>query len=58
LSWTVTLENGDHDLLPLDTVQALTVEFFRSGRVGTDRVTVAAPRFPTVAEALRPATRR
>ena len=54
----MTLENGDHDLLPLDTVQALTVEFFRSGRVGTDRVTVAAPRFPTVAEAQRPAPRR
>ena len=57
-SWSVTVEYGGHELLPLDTVQALAVEFFRSGRVGTDRITTTPPRFPSVAEALLPPRRR
>jgi pimeloyl-ACP methyl ester carboxylesterase len=57
-SWSVTVENGGHELLPLDTVQALVVTFFRAGRVDTDRIATDPPRFPSVAEALLPARRR
>jgi pimeloyl-ACP methyl ester carboxylesterase len=57
-SQTVTVENGGHELLPLDMVQSLVAEFFSSGRVSTERLTVAPPRFLTVAEALVPPRRR
>jgi pimeloyl-ACP methyl ester carboxylesterase len=57
-SQTVTVENGGHELLPLDPVQALVAEFFASGRVSTERLTAAPPRFSTVAEALLPPRRR
>lgn len=57
-SQSVTVENGGHELLPLDAVQELVTEFFSSGRVSTERLTVAPPRFASVAEALLPPRRR
>jgi pimeloyl-ACP methyl ester carboxylesterase len=54
----VVVENGGHELLPVEPVQALVVEFLASGRVTTERLTLPAPRFATIEEALRPPRRR
>jgi pimeloyl-ACP methyl ester carboxylesterase len=56
-SWSVIVEHGGHELLPLDSVQAVVADFFRSGRVAPGRLTATPPRFPSVAEALLPARR-
>lgn len=53
-----TVEPGGHELLPLDAVADLVVEFFTANRVARERVAIAAPRFLTVEEALKPVVRR
>jgi pimeloyl-ACP methyl ester carboxylesterase len=54
----VTVENGGHELLPVDAVQSLVIEFFSTGRVAQDHLTTSPPRFLTVEEALQPPRRR
>lgn len=56
-SSVVTVENGGHELLPLDDVQTLVAEFLSTGRVTQERLTVPPPRFQTVDEALQPPRR-
>jgi len=57
-SKTVTVENGGHELLPDDAVQALVAAFFATGRVDRDRIVLPPWRFASVAEALQPPRRR
>jgi hypothetical protein len=54
----VTVENGGHELLPVDAVQELIARFLWTGRVDGARLTVPPPRFLTAAEALQPPARR
>ncbi|HET7462895.1 MAG TPA: alpha/beta fold hydrolase [Longimicrobium sp.] len=55
---TVIVENGGHELLPDDAVQALVAAFFATGRVDRDRIVLPPWRFLGVAEALQPPRRR
>jgi hypothetical protein len=55
---TVLVENGGHELLPDDAVQALVAAFFATGRVERTSIVLPPWRFLTVAEALQPPRRR
>jgi hypothetical protein len=55
---TVIVENGGHELLPEDAVQALVAAFFATGRVDRERIVLPPWRFMSVAEALQPPRRR
>ncbi|HET9274440.1 MAG TPA: alpha/beta fold hydrolase [Gemmatimonadales bacterium] len=57
-SRTVLVENGGHELLPDERIQALVAGFFASGRVPAGRLTFEPPRFLTLEEALLPPRRR
>ncbi len=53
----VTVENGGHELLPVDAVQSLVAEFLSTGSVSRTTVTLPPPRFLTIEEALQPPRR-
>lgn len=57
-STVVTVENGGHELLPLDDVQAIVMEFLSTGRTRRERLTLPPPQFQTVEQALQPPRRR
>jgi pimeloyl-ACP methyl ester carboxylesterase len=48
----VVVENGSHETLPAEAVQALVADFLAGAEVAGRGVTLPAPRFPTAAEAL------
>lgn len=56
-SQAVVVENGGHELLPSEDVQALVIEFLGAGRVGVERLAWPPPRFATVEEAIQPPRR-
>ena len=47
----ITVENGFHETLPAEEVQALTAQFLSGGRVGRRIVRLPEPEFATVEEA-------
>lgn len=53
----VTVVNGGHELVPSPEIQALIVDFFRTGGAAGDTVRWAAPRFMTVEQAVQPPRR-
>lgn len=55
---TVIVENGGHELLPNEQVQALVTAFFATGRAEQTRIVLPPWRFMSVAEALQPSRRR
>ena len=48
------VENGGHELLPLDAVQRAVVDFFRGKSPETTRITLPAPRYLSIEEAKLP----
>jgi pimeloyl-ACP methyl ester carboxylesterase len=50
----VLVENGGHETLPLDAVQRLVVEFFRTGEVSSEPISLPPRRYPTIEEARLP----
>jgi pimeloyl-ACP methyl ester carboxylesterase len=54
---SLIVDNGGHELLPYDTVQAAVLEFFATGAVRTMRLAVPPPNFPTIEQALQPPRR-
>ncbi|HEX8246119.1 MAG TPA: alpha/beta hydrolase, partial [Longimicrobium sp.] len=57
-SQSLAVENGGHELLPAEPVQALVAEFFSTGTVAQTPVVLPPPRFLSIAEALQPPRRR
>jgi pimeloyl-ACP methyl ester carboxylesterase len=54
----VTVENGGHELLPHEPVQALVAGFFATGRADSATIVLPPWRFMSVTEALQPPRRR
>lgn len=55
---TVIVENGGHELLPNEQVQALVAAFFATGQAEQTRIVLPPWRFMSVPEALQPSRRR
>lgn len=53
----VVVENGGHELLPVDTVQSIVARFFATGTVGTSHIELPTPRYVTIDQALQPPRR-
>lgn len=56
-SHLVVVENGGHELLPVDTVQAIVARFFATGTAGTNHIELPTPRYSTIEQALQPPRR-